>query len=782
MAVANGAGERSDGASRLDAHRLLDCVDDAILVLDPELRVIYANAATRDFLGPGSSEPTGLDPSQLVHTDDLDAAIGAFSTVVGRRTRCVARMRVRSGDDWRPVEVTFTDHCGDEHVGGVVLCFRNVTEEERYRESLRSQVELAQRNRLLHDQLRERQHFLSRLVRIQASISRRAPLHEVLDSIVDGAHQLLGDPVIGLELQHPDDPDTLTLVAGHGLHDRHVREHLLDRLGLGARAYATNRLAHSDECDDAHGHDAHGHDAHDASGRTGHCGIAVPIRRAGQAIGSLIVTTDRTDRVYSVAECEVLQSLADHAGLAIMDAQTVESMHEAFTDALTGLPNRRLLVDRLRQSLGRSHRQDRPLAVMFIDLDGFKAINDGRGHGAGDRVLGEVARRIGAEIRVHDTAARLGGDEFVVLLEDADRAVAEDVAERLLDSISADIDLGDRAYALSATIGVALCDGTHATPGVPEELLRRADIAMYSGKADGRNRVVFFEDWMGRAAEARAELEAELRRAVGDGSLQVAYQPVFHTSDGALHGFEALARWVSPSQGVVSPGEFIPLAARLGLAKRLDLCVLEQACAAIGSLGDAARYLELTVNLSPQHIDDVDLVDGVVDVLARTAMPANRLLLEITETDALRDPDGAVHRLQELRALGCRLAIDDFGTGYSSMTYLDRFPIDVVKIDRSFISTIDRSRRARRLTESVVDLAHSLGLEVVAEGVESAEQAEVVAHIGADLVQGFHYRRPGPESSLRALVDRHVAGQLDGDPMDQPTVNGADEPAPTSSR
>ena len=774
MAAVRGTGDRASAASRLDAHRLLDCVDDAIMVLDTQLRVIYANAATQAFLGAGSGGPTGLDPSELVHADDLDEAVRAFATVAGQGTRCVARMRVRNGDDWRPVEVTFTDHCGDEHVGGVVLCFRNVTEEERYRESLRTQVELAQRNRLLHDQLRERQHFLSRLVRIQASISRRAPLREVLDSIVDGAHQLLGDPVIGLELQHPDDPDTLTLVAGHGLHDRHVRDHLLDRLGLGARAYATNRLAHSDDSR---------HDEGDGvSGTTGHCGIAVPIRRAGQAIGSLIVTTDRTDRVYSVAECEVLQSLADHAGLAIMDAQTVESVQEALTDALTGLPNRRLLVDRLRQSLGRSHRQGRPLAVMFVDLDGFKAINDGRGHGAGDRVLGEVARRIGAEIRVHDTAARLGGDEFVVLLEDADRAVAEDVAERLLDSISADIDLGDRAYALSATIGVALCDGTHSTPGVPEELLRRADIAMYSGKADGRNRVVFFEDWMGRAAEARAELEAELRRAVGDGSLQVAYQPVFHTSDGALHGFEALARWVSPSQGVVSPGEFIPLAARLGLAKRLDLCVLEQACAAIGSLGDAARYLELTVNLSPQHIDDVDLVDGVVDVLARTAMPANRLLLEITETDALRDPDGAVHRLQELRALGCRLAIDDFGTGYSSMTYLDRFPIDVVKIDRSFISTIDRSRRARRLTESVVDLAHSLGLEVVAEGVESAEQAEVVAHIGADLVQGFHYRRPGPESSLRALVDRHVAGQLDGDPMDQPTVNGADEPAPTSSR
>ncbi len=715
------------------------------MVLDSEFSLIYANAAVAAFLDqePGG-EATSFDPSQFVHHDDFEDALNGFLAVVGTGNRCSVRMRVRSEEDWRPVEATLVDFSADPAVGGVVVCFRNLTEEERFRESLRSQMELAQRNRVLHEQLRERQHFLSRLVRIQASISRRAPLREVLDAVVDGAHQLLGDPVIGVELQPPDGPDGLQLVASHGLTGLDPCEALLDDVGLGERAYHTNRLVHTDELDPA----------------PSRSGVAVPIRRAGQAIGTLIVTTDKANRTYSMAECEVLQSLADHAGLAIMDAQTVESMNEALTDELTGLPNRRLLLDRLRVSLDRAARHGRPLALMFIDLDGFKAINDGRGHDAGDAVLVETARRIGAEIRGHDTAARLGGDEFVVVLEEADRFTAEDVAERLLDSLGEDIGIGDRAYAVSATVGVAMYDEPGSLDTSPEELVRRADIAMYSGKADGRGRVVFFEDWMGRAAEARTELEAELRRSVGDGSLQVAYQPVFWTADGSLHGFEALARWVSPTQGVVPPSEFIPLAARLGVARRLDRCVLEQACAAIVNLGEAARSLELTVNLSPQHIDDDDLVDGIIDVLARTQMPANRLLLEITETDALRDPEGAVGRLQALRGLGARLAIDDFGTGYSSMTYLDRFPIDVVKIDRSFISNIDRSRRSRRLCESVVDLAHSLGLEVVAEGVETAEQAEVVTLIGADLVQGYHYRRPGPESSLAALVERHAARSL----------------------
>ncbi|MFN8020825.1 MAG: bifunctional diguanylate cyclase/phosphodiesterase [Acidimicrobiales bacterium] len=595
--MTNSCGQAGDerGGARLDALRLLDCVDDAIMVLDGSFALRYANAAVAEFLEPGTDETTAtLDPSRIVHPDDLCAAIETFAALAGTGDRSVIRLRVRSAEGWRPVEATLTDCTGDAGVGGVVICFRNLTAEERYRESLDAQMELA--------------------------------------------------------------------------------------------------------------------------------------------------------------------------------------LSAAMTDSLTGLPNRRLLVDRLGQSIERSRRTGQQVALMFVDLDGFKAINDGRGHEAGDRVLIEVARRIRAEIRGIDTAARLGGDEFVVVLEEADRRVADDVAERLLDSLARDFDLDDRAYALSATVGVAIHDGTDRHATTPEELVRRADIAMYSGKADGRNRVVFFEDWMGRAAEARAELEAELRRAVGDGTLQVAYQPVFRTADRGLHGFEALARWVSPTQGMVPPAEFIPLAARLGMARRLDLCVLEQACAAMVALGPAGHSLELTVNLAPQHIDDPDLVDGIVDVLHRTQMPPRRLLLEITETDALRDPDGAVERLQALRALGARLAIDDFGTGYSSMTYLDRFPIDVVKIDRSFIAAIDRSRRARRLTESVVDLAHSLGLEVVAEGVETAEQAEVVTLVGADLVQGFHYRRPGPERAMQTLVRRQAAGT-----PQPPTTTATPQPAATSN-
>jgi diguanylate cyclase (GGDEF)-like protein len=720
----------------IDALRLLDCVDDAILVLAEDFSVRYANRAVAGFAAPGTSSDAVLDPAMLVHPDDLVLALEGFARVVGTGDRHVERMRVREGDGWRPVEATLTDCSADPGVRGVVICFRNLTEEERYRESLHAQIELAHRNRTLHDQLRERQHFLSRLVRIQASISRRAPLAEVLGAIVDGAHQLLGDPVIELHLE--SDGGALALEASHG-----VTATSQGGVGnaLGALAHRTNRLVHADALSDQH------------AGAARAAGVAVPIRRAGRPIGSLTVTAERPDRVYSVAECEVLESLADHAGIAIMDAQTVESMNEALTDELTGLPTRRLLVERLQESLDRSGRSGHALALMFIDLDGFKAINDGRGHVAGDAVLVEMARRITASLRPQDVAARLGGDEFVVVIEDTDRANADDVADRMLDAIGDDIGIGDRAYVVSATIGVALVDARTEPAIDADELIRRADIAMYSGKADGRGRVVFFEDWMGRAAEARTELEAELRRAVGDGSLQVAYQPVFRTGDGSVHGVEALARWVSPTQGVVPPAEFIPLAARLGLARRLDRCVLEQACAAMVALGDAGRSLELTVNLSPQHIDAPDLVDGIVEVLARTGMPAHRVLLEITETDALRDPAGAAERLRRLRAKGLRLAIDDFGTGYSTMTYLDQFPIDVVKIDRSFIAGLHRGRRARQLTASIVDLAHSLGLIVVAEGVETPEQALTVRRLGADLVQGYHFQRPGPESSLRGLLD-----------------------------
>jgi diguanylate cyclase (GGDEF)-like protein len=587
---------------------------------------------------------------------------------------------------------------------------------------------------------------LSRLVRIQASISRRAPLTEVLAAIVEGVHQLVGDPVITLHVQGTRDHDRLVLVAQHGIPDASVRRSQSADEGIGGHAYRENRVVHSSNLrsDEPAGTALAGLDVDH--------GIAVPIRRAGQAIGSITVATPRPGREYSAAEREVLESLADHAGIAIMDAQTVESMNEALTDPLTGLPNRRLLIDRLRQSIDRANRYDRPVAVLFIDLDGFKAINDGRGHAAGDAVLVEMARRIGAAIRTHDTAARIGGDEFVVMLEETNRFRAQEVADRILTSLAESVVVQDRQHVVSATIGVAMID--HDDRGVvdADELVRRADIAMYRGKAGGRSQVVFFEDRMEREVEARTELEAELRNAVASDRIDVAFQPVYRTADDTLHSVEALARWFSPTQGIVPPNDFIPLATQLGLVPRLDRCVMERACRALLALGAAAHGVTLNVNLSPPHIDAPDLVAGIADVLDRTGMPPDRVVLEITETDALRDPEGAVQRLRELKQLGVQLAIDDFGTGYSSLTYLERFPIDVVKIDRDFIAALTRGGRARHLTESMIQLAHSMGMQVVAEGVETAEQAAVVVELGADLSQGYFHRRPMPESELAALL------------------------------
>jgi diguanylate cyclase (GGDEF)-like protein len=730
---------------RLNAHRLLDCVDDAILVLSPSLDVVYANAALADFTGPVLPDESAHVAS-LIHPDDALDALHGFEQVVHSGERAVLRFRVREADGWRPIEATFTNRLADADVGGIVVCFRNLTAEERYRESLSIQLELAERNRALHEQLRERQHFLSRLVRIQASISRRAPLNEVLGAIVEGVHQLVGDPVITLQVQEVRDHDRLVLLASHGVPDASVRRSQSAEHGIAGQAYRENCVVH---CADPPVDDVEHTALADLDVRNG---VSVPIRRAGQAIGALTVATSNPGRVYSAAEREVLESLADHAGIAIMDAQTVESMKEALSDPLTGLPNRRLLIDRLRQSIDRAQRYDRPVAVLFIDLDGFKAINDGRGHAAGDAVLVEMARRIGAAIRTHDTAARIGGDEFVVMLEETNRFRALEVAERLLHSLAQTVVIHERPHVVSATIGVAMIDQDERGVVDAEELVRRADIAMYRGKAGGRGQVVFFEDRMEREVEARTELESELRHAVASCQIDVAFQPVYRTSDLSLHSVEALARWFSPAQGVVSPAEFIPLATQLGLIPRLDRCVMIRACRALLALGAAADGVLLNVNLSPPHIDAPDLVDGIADFLQLTGMPASRIVLEITETDALRDPEGAVLKLRELKRLGVHLAIDDFGTGYSSLTYLERFPIDTVKIDRDFISALARGGRARHLTESMIQLAHSMGMQVVAEGVETAEQAAIVVELGADLSQGYFHRRPMPESELAELL------------------------------
>jgi diguanylate cyclase (GGDEF)-like protein/PAS domain S-box-containing protein len=732
--------------SDFDARELLDCVDDAIVVIDDRIQIRYANTAARDFLGMPAD---AADPLALVHPDDVPHASERFAAVRAEPGgREAVRIRLREGDGWRPVEAMLTNRTDVAGIGGVVVCFRNLTEEELLRTNLEVQLQLDQHNRALRAELQERQRFLNRLVRIQSSISRRAPLDDVLVAIVDGVTQLFGEVVVCLRLRDPADPSRLVLVASHGIPDDVLPElSAHSDIGIGSEAYRENRTIMVEN------YAVNAENPVPAFTESGmRAAMAVPVRSEGDTVGSLSVGTMWAQR-FSATEREMLEILAEHAGIALLDANSRESVRLALTDPLTGLPNRRLLLEHLGHGIDRCVRDGRPLAVLFIDLDGFKAINDGRGHAAGDGVLKEVARRIEKAIPRGGAAARLGGDEFVVMLEDVELPQAAAVADEIVRTVRTPLRFGRRSFYVGATVGLAMLDDQ---PVRAEQLLRRADIAMYRGKREGRNRVVVFEPSMEQAVIARAELESELRRGIRSRAITAVFQPVVDLRTGEVTSVEALARWTSATQGPVSPARFIELAEQMNMVSELDLTMIEASCALVRDLVDPStrRPVALSVNLSPQHLDHTDVVDGLLAVVRERGFPPERLIVEVTETEAMRDPAGVGHRIRQLREHGIRVAIDDFGTGYSSLAYLEQFPIDFVKIDRRFVEQIEEPGRSRNLVEAMSRMVHSLGLTAVAEGVETAEQASALQDMDFELAQGYYFARPVPAAELTAAIER----------------------------
>jgi diguanylate cyclase (GGDEF)-like protein len=428
--------------------------------------------------------------------------------------------------------------------------------------------------------------------------------------------------------------------------------------------------------------------------------------------------------------------------------------HLAYHDALTGLPNRNLFLDHLRLALALATRDRRGVAVLFLDLDRFKTINDSLGHASGDELLRTVASRLRGGLRQGDTVARLGGDEFTVLLPEAgeERDVIR-VAEKLLGMIRQPLTLQGREIVVTGSVGLSLFprDG-----GVPEELLKRADIAMYQAKQRGRDGYQVYLPSMDADALERLSLENDLRRALSsDEELCLYYQPILEARTGRVEAVEALLRWRHPERGLLLPGEFLSIADLSGLSKPLDLWVLRTACHEVGSWQAGVR---LAVNLSARPFQQPDLIVQIQSVLEETGLPSPRLEIEITETLAMQNAEVSLGVLRALKDLGVRIAIDDFGTGYSSLSYLRTFPIDTLKIDESFVRSLNIGDVHAEIPAAMIALAHSLDIRVVGEGVEEEAQWLILREQGCDEVQGYLFSRPLPAEECRELILRQEAG------------------------
>ena len=589
---------------------------------------------------------------------------------------------------------------------------------------------------LRHHELGRRSSELQRLVLMVSSASSR---DAVFQQVVRGARQLLGADACQLGLFADGGEVRWEACDGRTDHDPSTLER--STLADSGCEAPTDRLL-----------------------------VPIPSPE-GSPLGVLAVLTEES-RAYLPEERELAGTFASFAGIAVAKMRQLEAeralvgdlksalghrrkaeealAHQALHDTLTGLPNRALLLDRLTQAIARSRRHETETAVLFLDLDRFKWVNDSLGHAAGDDLLLAVAERLRPQLRPEDTIARFGGDEFVVLCEGLHSgADAVRTAERIATALALPFHLDDRLISVTASIGVALAStGQEGTAG---EILRDADSAMYRAKEAGRNRIEVFDEGMRVTAMARLETEAALRRGIDEGHFKVVYQPIVEMGSARAVGTEALVRWCGVDGRLVSPHSFIPVAEETGLIVAIGGFVLREACRQTARWNDTISRIEplmVAVNISPRQLTTPGLVDLVADVLSETQLPASRLCLEITENVLMEDASSSEVTLAELKRLGVQLAIDDFGTGYSSLRYLRRLPIDVLKIDRSFVAGLGRNAADAAIVRGVAGLGSSLGLRTVAEGVERADQATMLADIGCDFGQGFLWSRPLPPTEL----------------------------------
>jgi diguanylate cyclase (GGDEF)-like protein/PAS domain S-box-containing protein len=668
---------------------------DVITVVGADLRIAYVSGAVEEILGYRDDELVGRNAAELIHPDDLEEALNAVTRAVTPDAAGdpLELRLLHARGHWVNLEALGTNLIDDPLVGGIAVNLRDISERRRIEATLRDA------------QVRFEEAFEhapigmamvgqdQRFFRVNPAFCRMLGYSnaELLESSF-------------AELTHPDDLDRTV--------ELHNRAYLgtLDSYVLDKRY---RRRA----------------------GDWIWCRVHVTVVKdgAGAPLYSLGQIVDVTERRRFEERLE----------------------YEATHDGLTGLPLRNLLIDHLELALAGARRHSSEVAVLFIDLDHFKRVNDSLGHTAGDELLVSVAGRLQASVREGDTAGRFGGDEFVIVCPDVGGASeALIVAERIRTSLEAPFLVRGTEAFVGASVGVVVADGS-ADPGT---LLKHADIAAYRAKERGRNRAELFDEHLRSSVATRYDTERAFRRGLDRGEVLVHYQPVVSVRTGQITGFEALARWERPGYGLVQPGDFLPIAEDTGLIVPMGLQVLRLACEQIaqwsGGFPDGSSPW-VSVNLSAGQVGQTNLVGDVARILAESGADPASLCIEITETLLMQDTPATIETLNRLRDLGVSLAIDDFGTGYSSLSYLRRLPVTVLKIDRSFVLELGLDPQGATIVASVIDLAHALGMECVAEGVENRVHLATLARLGCDEMQGFLFSTAVPAVEAGAMLGRN---------------------------